>query len=153
MSSKNLKVVPKSMSLNQAAHIIAIADTSWVQQNCYFFLNCLWSRTRYTRPLHLRHSYNPGVLLISRAEADSIGVPTHFVSNVLHVQWAIPQTRNEGSMFIQVRALFWYWSFVYLFSQRDFRFHDLSLRHAYLSMHISHILLLELLDNARDRHH
>ena len=28
----------------------------------------------------------------------------YFVSNVRHAQWAIPQTGNEGSMFIHVRA-------------------------------------------------
>ena len=31
-----------------------------------------------------------------------------FVSNVRHMQWAIPQTDNEASMVIQVRALFFY---------------------------------------------
>ena len=30
----------------------------------------------------------------------------NFVSNVCQVQWAIPRTRNEGSMFIQLRSCF-----------------------------------------------
>jgi len=39
-----------------------------------------------------------------------VGAPTEkdFVSNVRHMQWAIPQTDNEASMVIQVRALFFY---------------------------------------------
>ena len=45
-------------------------------------------------------------LVFSRAKADSTGLQAYFVSNVRHLQWAIPQTQNEGSMFIHVGACF-----------------------------------------------
>ena len=32
----------------------------------------------------------------------TLGLPVYFFANDRHVQWAIPQTRNEGSVFIQV---------------------------------------------------
>ena len=32
------------------------------------------------------------------------GLPAYFRLKVRHVQWAIPRTRNEGSIFIQVRS-------------------------------------------------
>ena len=35
-------------------------------------------------------------------------LPAYFISNIWHVQWAIPQTYNEGSIFIQVREFFFY---------------------------------------------
>ena len=34
------------------------------------------------------------------------GLLANFVSNVRQMLWAIPQTHNEGSMFIQVKAIF-----------------------------------------------
>ena len=48
-----------------------------------------------------------GLLLVyfGRAKADS-SLPAYFVQNVRHEQWSIPQTDNEGSMFIQARAHF-----------------------------------------------
>ena len=41
-------------------------------------------------------------LLVGRKP--TLGLPAYFVSNVRHVQWAILDTRNESSVFIQVRA-------------------------------------------------
>jgi len=37
----------------------------------------------------------------------TLGLPAYFVSNVRHVQLAILQTGNEGSLIIQVRTFFW----------------------------------------------
>ena len=42
------------------------------------------------------------MLLVGRKP--TLGLPAYFVSKVCHVQWAIPRTLNEGSMFIQVRS-------------------------------------------------
>ena len=41
---------------------------------------------------------------------------------------------------------------IHVFSQCDYSFHDLSLRHACISVHPLHILFLEPLDSTRDRH-
>ena len=34
----------------------------------------------------------------------NLGLPVYFFANFRHVQWAVPQTSNEGSLFIQVMA-------------------------------------------------
>ena len=34
----------------------------------------------------------------------TLGLPVYFSTDVPHVQWEIPQTREEGSVFIQVMA-------------------------------------------------
>ena len=39
------------------------------------------------------------IILLVRRKL-TVGLPAYFVSNVCHVQWAIPQTYNEGSIFI-----------------------------------------------------
>ena len=42
--------------------------------------------------------FRKGVFVVSRAKADFKFV--NFVASACHVQWTIPQTRNEGSVFI-----------------------------------------------------
>jgi len=44
----------------------------------------------------------------------TLGLPAYFVSNVRHVQLAILQTGNEGSIIIQVRTFFWSATFSWL---------------------------------------
>ena len=61
-------------------------------------------------------------------------IPSIIVKNDRHGRWAIPQTRNEGSMFIQVRALSDKQCFrdeIHLFFQSDDSFHHLFWRHTY----------------------
>ena len=61
-----------------------------------------------------------------------------------HVQWAILQTRNEGSLFTQVWAFFISNVFMVkymIFYQNAYSFHDLSWRQAYLSIYCTPFFL------------
>ena len=53
--------------------------------------------------LQVPSSSSSAILLVGRV---TLRVPVYFMANVRHVQWAIPQTRNEGSVFIQVISHF-----------------------------------------------
>ena len=80
-------------------------------------------------------------------------LPAYFISNVRHVQWTIPQKCNEGSIFSLFDWLCFHDETCVFFFQLDYGCYDLSLRRAWISFHLLHILLfIEPLLSAHYRH-
>ena len=73
----------------------------------FFFYSQAFKRTvEAKRNLTHRKSIKSIELILFFVGRPNLGLPVYFFSNVRHAQWAIPQTLNEGSVFIEVIMFF-----------------------------------------------